>query len=268
MGLGSQMIKWSVELCGLFVKSGFYVIRFDNRDVGLSTKFEKADDVNIIKLFKAVQKGKPVSAPYTLDDMADDAIGVLDDLNIQKAHICGVSMGGKITQNIGYRHPSRVLSLCSIMSTTGNQNVAQPKPEIMKIFLTPPPTEREANIVHSINRMHVLYGLGFPFDEKRARKIVTESYDRSFYPSGTKRQLAAILATGNRREQIATIKAPTLVIHGTDDPLLSIEMGKETTKAIKGSKLLIIEGMGHSLPPETWPRIIDAITSNAAKISM
>ncbi|MHA1489228.1 MAG: alpha/beta fold hydrolase [Promethearchaeota archaeon] len=265
MGLGSQMIRWDVEICELLVNCGFYVIRFDNRDVGLSTKLEEAGEPDVMKLFMAAQKGEPISAPYTLDDMADDAIGVLDALNIQKAHICGASMGGMITQIIGYRHPLRVLSLCSIMSSTGNPDLPPPKPEAMKILLAPAPTEREANIEGSIKRMRVLYGSGFPFNEKKARKIVTESYDRCFYPPGYIRQIAAIMATGNRREKVATIKAPTLVIHGGDDPLVSIEGGKDTAKAINGSKLLIIDGMGHSMPPETWPRILEAITSNAAK---
>ena len=265
MGLGAQMIRWDLEICELLVNRGFYVIRFDNRDVGLSTKLEEAGEPDVMKLFMAAQKGEPISAPYTLDDMADDAIGVLDALNIQKAHICGASMGGMITQIIGYRHPLRVLSLCSIMSSTGNPDLPPPKPEAMKILLAPAPTEREVCIEESIKRMRVLYGFGFPFNEEKARKIATESYDRCFYPPGYIRQLAAIMATGNRREKVATIKAPTLVIHGGDDPLVSVEGGKDTAKAINGSELLIIDGMGHSMPPETWPRILEAITSNAAK---
>ena len=265
MGLGAQMIRWDLEICELLVNRGFYVIRFDNRDVGLSTKLEEAGEPDVMKLFMAAQKGEPISAPYTLDDMADAAIGVLDALNIQKAHICGASMGGMITQIIGYRHPLRVLSLCSIMSSTGNPDLPPPKPEAMKILLAPAPTEREVCIEESIKRMRVLYGFGFPFNEEKARKIATESYDRCFYPPGYIRQLAAIMATGNRREKVATIKAPTLVIHGGDDPLVSVEGGKDTAKAINGSELLIIDGMGHSMPPETWPRILEAITSNAAK---
>jgi len=265
MGLGAQMIRWPEELCMLFVNKGFYVIRFDNRDVGLSTKFEEAGVPDIMKEIKAIQRGKTISPPYTVEDMADDAVGLLDALNIEKAHICGASMGGMIVQIIAFRHPTRVLSLTSIMSTTGNPNLPQPKPEAMQVLLKPAPTEREAYIEESVKRYRILYGSGFPFPEDQIRELVAVLYDRSFYPQGMTRQLFAILGTENRVSKLGSIKVPTLVIHGGDDPLVPVEGGKETAASIPGAELIIIEGMGHSLPPETWPQILDAIAKNADK---
>ncbi|MFX1327262.1 MAG: alpha/beta fold hydrolase [Promethearchaeota archaeon] len=265
MGLGAQMIRWDVELCEKLVESGFYVIRFDNRDVGLSTKFDQAGEPDLMKMFMAVQKGEKIEAVYTLNDMADDAVGLLDALNIDKAHICGASMGGMIAQVIAYRHPSRVLSLTSIMSSTGNPDLPQPKPQALQVLLKPPPEGREAIIEDGVNRMRIIHGSGFPFDEKKARESVAAAYDRSNYRPGYSRQLAAILATGNRKSALASIKVPTLVIHGGDDPLVSVEGGTETAEAIPGAELLIIEGMGHSLPIEVWSRLIDAFIKNTSK---
>lgn len=266
MGLGAQMISWEEELCELLVNQGFYVIRFDNRDVGLSTKFEEAGVPDIMKLVIRAQRGEKIESPYTLEDMADDAIGLLDALKIDKAHICGASMGAMIVQVIAVRYPSRVLSLTSIMGSTGNPNLPQPKPETMKVLMTPAPTEREAYIEESVKRWRVLYGTGFPFDEERRRKMAARAYDRSFYPEGFARQLAAVLANGNRKPTLASIKVPTLIIHGGDDLLVPVEGGIDTAEAIYGAELLIINGMGHSLPPETWPQIVDAIAKNAAKV--
>ncbi len=264
-GLGAQMISWEEEFCELLVNHGFYVIRFDNRDVGLSTKFEEAGVPDIMKLVIGAQRGEKIESPYTLEDMADDAIGLLDALKIDKAHICGASMGAMIVQVIAIRYPSRVLSLTSIMGSTGNPNLPQPKQEAMKVIMSPAPTERKAYIEESIKRWRVLYGTSFPFDEKRRRKMAARAYDRSFYPQGFARQLAAVLASGNRKPTLASIKVPTLVIHGGDDPLVPVEGGKDTAEAIPGAELLIINGMGHSLPPETWPQIVDAIATNTAK---
>jgi len=265
MGLGAQLINWDEEFCEKLVERGFFVIRFDNRDVGLSTKFEEAGEPDLMKLFISVQKGEKIEAPYTLEDMADDAVGLLNALNIDKAHICGTSMGGMIAQTVAYRHPSHVLSLTSIMSSTGNPDLPQPKPEALQVLIKPVPEGREAIIEDGVTRMRIIHGSGFPFDEDRARKLAIRSYDRSNYRPGFSRQLAAILATGNRKPAVLSITVPTLVIHGGDDPLLSREGGKDTAEAIAGSELMIIEGMGHSLPPEVWPRVIEAITNNASK---
>ncbi|MFX1551697.1 MAG: alpha/beta fold hydrolase [Promethearchaeota archaeon] len=265
MGLGAQMIRWDVEMCEKLVEQGFFVIRFDNRDVGLSTKFEKAGEPDLLKLFMAFQRGEKVEAPYTLNDMADDAVGLLDFLNIEKAHICGASMGGMIAQVIAYRHPSRVLSLTSIMSSTGNPDLPQPKPQALQVLLKPVPEGRDAIIEDGVNRLRIIHGSGFPFDEKKARKLVEASYDRSNYRPGFTRQIVAVLATGNRKSALGSIKVPTLVIHGSDDPLMPAVGGKDTAEAIPGAKLLIIEGMGHSLPIEVWPRVLKAFVENASK---
>jgi pimeloyl-ACP methyl ester carboxylesterase len=256
MGGGSQMIFWEVEFCELLAKKGHFVIRFDNRDIGLSTKFEEAGIPDIM----AAMKGEPVNLAYSLDDMADDAVGLLDALGIGKAHICGASVGGMIAQVISYRHPERVLSLTSIMSGTGNPGLPQIKPDILAAIYKPVPEGREAFIEHSVNLWRTLWSPGFPFDEKRLRKVMAESYDRSYYPQGMARQSAAVIAHGYRRSSIASIKIPTLVIHGADDPLMSVEGGKETAHLIPGANLLIIEGMGHDMPKEAWPEIVDAIS--------
>lgn len=265
MGLGSQMIVWPEEFCEALVKKGFYVIRYDNRDIGLSTKFTEAGVQNIMKVINAAQKGEKINSPYTLNDMADDAVGLLDHLKIEKAHICGASMGGMIAQTVAIRHPKRVLSLVSIMSSTGNPDLPQPKPQAMQALLTPAPKEREAYIKHIVNVGRILYGSGFPYDEELRKKFAGQAYDRSFYPDGLNRQLIAIMASGSRKSALQSVKVPTLVIHGGDDPLVPLEGGKDTANSIPNAKLLIIEGMGHSLPPETWPQIVDAITTNAKK---
>ncbi len=265
MGLGAQMIRWEEEMCEKLVERGFYVIRFDNRDVGLSTKFDEAGEPDLMKLYMKVAKGEKIESTYTLNDMADDAVGLLTAINIDKAHICGASMGGMIAQTIAYRHPSRVLSLTSIMSSTGNPDLPRPKPEAMKVLVEPPPTERDALIEHGVKNLRIIHGKGFPFDEERARRYVNASYDRSNYRAGFSRQLAAVLATGNRKQALTSIRAPTLVIHGSDDPLMPPDGGKDTAEAISDAELLIIDGMGHSLPPEVWPQVLDAITNNASK---
>ena len=265
MGLGAQMISWLPELCELFVKKGFYVIRFDNRDVGLTTKFEGLGVPAIMEAITKLQNGEEVSSPYSLEDMADDAMGLLDHLNIKKAHICGASMGSMIAQIIAIRHPSRVLSLVPIMGSTGNPELPQATPQAMQVLMAPMPTKREKYIKESVKRGRVLYGNGFPYDEELRAKLAAEVYDRSFYPEGFSRQLMAILANGDRREKLKSLKVPTLVIHGKDDPLVPVEGGIDISKNIPEAELLLIDGMGHSLPPETWPQIAEAIKRNAEK---
>ncbi len=259
------MINWDDKFIQFLVERGFYVIRFDNRDVGLSTKCEDAGEPNIMQAFMAVQAGEPVESPYSLDDMADDAVGLLDALNIEKAHICGVSMGGMIVQIIAFRHPTRVLSLTSIMSTTGNPDLPPAKPEILQLLTTPAPPGREGYIENSIKVAKLLYGKGFPYDEAKRRELAGKAYDRCFYPIGFGRQFLAIMSNGNRKPKLASIKVPTLVVHGGDDPLIPVEGGRDTHEAITGSEFIIIDGMGHSTPPETWTQITDAIKTNAEK---
>jgi len=265
VGLGSQMIHWDEDFIKVLIERGFYVIIFDNRDIGLSTKFEELGEPELMNAIMAVQQGKPVEAPYTLDDMADDAVGLLDTLGIEKSHICGASMGGMIAQTIAYRHPSRVLSLTSIMSTTGNPDLPEMAPEVQQVFFAPVPPERDAIIENSIKIGKFTYGSGFIFDEVKFRDLAGRVFDRCYYPAGIGRHLLAIWAQGSRKEKLSAIKVPTLVIHGREDLLFPVEGGIDTAEAILGSELIIIEGMGHSLPPEVWGKISDAIARNTAK---
>ncbi|MFH1079926.1 MAG: alpha/beta hydrolase [Pseudomonadota bacterium] len=264
IGAGGQMIYWELEFCESLAKRGLFVIRFDNRDAGLSTKFDEAGIPDMM----AAMEGKPVDAAYSLDDMAADAVGLLDALGIQKAHICGSSMGGEIAQIISYRYPERVLSLTSIMSSTGNPELPQMKPEVLAAVFKPVPAEREAHIEHNVNLWRMLWSPGFPFDEKRLRRVLAEGYDRSYYPPGMIRQSLAVLKNGYRKLLIASIEAPTLIIHGDEDPLMSVEGGKEMAHLISGAKLLIVNGMGHDMPKEAWPKIIDAIYNHTMEASV
>jgi pimeloyl-ACP methyl ester carboxylesterase len=266
MGLGGQMIAWVDEMCEGLANQGLFVIRFDNRDVGLSTKFDEAGLPNLLEINSAIARGEKPEVPYTLEDMADDAIGVLDDLNVEKAHICGASMGGMIAQVITYRHPSRVLSLTSIMSTTGNPDLRQPTQELIQELFKPIPTERDASIEEGVKRGRLTYGT-FPYNEDQARLMRTLAYDRCFYPQGIMRQAAAISANGNRKHKLASITVPTLVVHGREDPLVPVEGGIDTAEAIPGAELLIIDGMGHSFPPEVAPKILEALISNINKVN-
>lgn len=266
MGLGGQLIFWDDQLCRDLAERGHYVIRFDNRDSGLSTKFDEAGVPNLVEVIGKIIQGQEISAPYTLEDMADDAAGLLEALGIQKAHVCGMSMGGMIAQTMAIRHPPRCLSLISIYSTTGNPELPQPKPEVMGLLITPPPDERDAFVRHMVEVFKAISGPGFPFDEEWIRKMMAQGYDRCFYPQGAIRQFVAILAQKNRKPALASVKVPTLVIHGTADPLVSVEGGKDTAEAIPGAQLMLIEGMGHDLPHGgAWNQIVEAITAHTLK---
>ncbi len=263
-GLGSQMLAWSDEMCEILANRGFFVIRFDNRDVGLSTKFEDAGLPNFLEINAAYVRGEIPEVPYILEDMAGDAIGVLDALNIDKVHVCGASMGGMISQVLAYRHPSRVLSLTLIMSTTGNPDLPQAKPEIMAQFFTPVPSGREAFIEETVKRSRLIHGT-FPYDEDQSREYRAREYDRSYYPERIARQLAAMAVPSNLKPKLSAIRAPTLVIYGREDPLNPVEAGKDIATAIPGAELLILDGMGHSFPREVIPRIVNALVANSNK---
>ncbi len=266
VGLGAQMIHWDDDLCKDLARLGHYVIRFDNRDAGLSTKFKEAGVPNLPDIFGKLLRGEKVVAPYTLDDMADDAVALLDFLKIPGAHICGMSMGGMIAQTIAIRHRARILSLISIYSTTGNPKIPQAKPEIIGLLTARPPSERQAFIEHMLGVFKAMYGPGFPLDEVWTRKTVGKSYDRCYCPEGTGRQLVAILTHANRAPALSSLKVPALVIHGTSDPVVSVEGGKDTAMSIPGAQLILIEGMGHDLPHGgAWPRIVEAITEHTQK---
>lgn len=266
MGLGAQMILWDEEFCETLAARDFFVVRFDNRDVGLSTKFDHAGMPDV---FRAVQKAatnQPVDAPYTLGDMADDTVYLMAALDIERAHVVGASMGGMIAQTLAIRHPERLLTMTSIMSTTGNPEVPPATPEALRVLLTPVPSEREAYLERSLRTWRVIGSPGFPFDEERVLARAARSFDRAFHPAGVARQLVAIIASGNRKRALRSVTTPTLVIHGDADPLARVEGGRDTADAVPGAELLIIEGMGHDLPRGAWVRIIDAIDAHASRV--
>jgi pimeloyl-ACP methyl ester carboxylesterase len=263
MGLGGQSLMWDEGFCEALAARGHFVVRYDNRDVGLSTKFDHAGTPNVM----ALMMGGPTAAsvPYTLDDMADDAAGLLDALGLETAHVCGASMGGMIGQTLAIRHSRRVRSLVSIMSSTGNPNLPPAKPEAMAVLMGPPPADRASSLEAAVRTWRTIGSPGFPFDEAKIRDRAGRMFDRSFHPDGVARQLAAILAHGSRVEKLRDVKAPTLVIHGAADPLVPLAGGEDTARSIPGAELLVIEGMGHDLPEGAWPRIVGAISEHTAK---
>jgi pimeloyl-ACP methyl ester carboxylesterase len=267
MGLGGQLIHWHTDFCAQLVARGHYVIRFDNRDIGLSTKFDGAGLPDIREIFNALLHRKAIRAPYSLSDMADDAAGLLAALNIGAAHICGASMGGMIAQSLAIRHPRQVLSLISIYSTTGNPQLPPPSAEALQVLITPPPVARQAYIDYAVKTYRATAGRGFPFDEDFHRQIAARAYDRAYYPQGAARQLSAVLAQENRKAALAEVSSPALVIHGTDDILVPVDCGRDTAEAIPGAQLLLIEGLGHDLPQKggPWPRIVAAIAAHTHK---
>ncbi|OGP64778.1 MAG: alpha/beta hydrolase [Deltaproteobacteria bacterium RBG_13_53_10] len=266
IGLGGQLIYWDEEFCRQLAEADLYVIRYDNRDAGLSTKFDEAGVPDIMDVVGKLMNRQKVTPPYTIEDMAADAIGLLDALKIDKAHICGMSMGGMIAQALAISYPGRVLSLTSIYSTTGNPHLPQPKPEVMGLLLTPPPKEREPYIQFYLNVFRALTGPRFGFDEEWVRKIMSRAFDRSYCPQGTGRQLVAILTQPNRQPALKSLRVPTLIIHGDADPLVSVEGGKDAAEAVPGAELKIIKGMGHDLPHgEAWDQIAKDIITHTKK---
>ncbi len=263
-GLGSQMHAWSDEMCEALAGKGFFVIRFDNRDVGLSAKLGHAGIPNFPELTAALARGEKPNVPYTLADMVNDAVGILDALKITKAHVCGASMGGMIAQALAYTYPARVASLAIIMSTTGNPALPPGKPEVLMQFFAPLPAEREGYIAETVRRDRLIHGT-FPFDEARARAYRTTEYDRCYYPEGPVRQLAALSIPGNIQPQISAIHVPTIVIHGSEDPFYPVEIGKVIARTIPGAELVVIKGMGHSFPREVIPDIVNALVKNSNK---
>jgi pimeloyl-ACP methyl ester carboxylesterase len=263
MGLGAQMISWEEEFCGQLAERGFHVIRYDNRDSGLSTKMEAAGEPDLVAAF-----GGNASPAYQLDDLADDAVGLLDALGIRAAHIVGASMGGFIAQLVAINHPDRALSLTSIMSGPGGLDGVAPKPEGAEVLTTLPPPTREERIENGVWIRRVLTGAGNPFDEEAERKRVERAYDRSYYPVGTGRQLVAILAAHGRLESLAKVNIPTLVVHGLDDVLVPAENGRLVAGAVPGARLLEFETMGHNLPERFWPQVLDAIAENARQATV
>jgi pimeloyl-ACP methyl ester carboxylesterase len=261
MGLGTQMLDWPDAFCELPAGRGFRVIRFDNRDSGLSTHLDDAARPNV----SAAMAGDASSATYTLDDMANDSAGLLDALGIERAHVVGASMGGMIAQLLALRYPERVLSLCSIMSTTGERAVGQPLEAGLAVLFTPPPAERDAYADYYVQMARGIGSPRYPAEEDELRRRAVELRDRAFDPTGIGRQLVAILASPDRTERLRELRVPTLVIHGEDDPLVTVSGGYATARAVPDAELVVIEGMGHDLPRQLWPRLADAIASNATR---
>jgi pimeloyl-ACP methyl ester carboxylesterase len=261
MGLGMQLLAWDEEFCRMLAERGFYVIRYDNRDVGLSTKIE---DAPVPDLF-ALMAGDGSSASYTLEDMADDAAGLLDHLAIEAAHVVGASMGGMIGQALAINHPDRVLTLTSIMSTTGDRAVGQPRQSALPALISPAPADRAEYIEYTLGLFKLIGSPAYPMDDDRFRALAAASYDRMHYPIGFMRQLAAIVASPERTQALGSVTIPTLVIHGEEDPLIQVSGGEATAKAIPRAKLMKVRGMGHDLPRELWPEFVDAIVQNTER---
>ena len=258
MGLGAQLIYWPDGCCQALADRGFFIVRDDNRDVGLSSRIESGGVPNLLALIQ----GKGDSA-YHLSDMAADGMGLLDALGLPAAHVIGVSMGGMIAQHMALDHPGRVLSLCSVMSTpTGRMDTDPPTPEANAVLLRPAPGTREEAIEAGVEGARVIGSPGFPFDEALVRERAARSYDRGWYPLGLMRQFAAILCAGDWSGRLAALDVPTLVIHGDADPLVRPSWGKKTAEAIPGAQLLLVPGMGHDLPEGVWAPIVDAVVAN------
>ncbi len=261
MGLGTQMLGWPEGFCRALAERGFLVIRYDNRDIGRSTRFRGRKPPTIKQLLLRDK----AAAHYSLADMAQDGIGLLDHLGIERAHVAGASMGGMIAQTMAARHPDRVLSLASIMSNTGHRWKGMPGLRVYPMFMRRPADNREGAIEATVSTFRLIGSPGFPLDEEELRRTAQLSYERGYNPAGTARQLAAILAAGDRVQELRRIAAPTVVIHGTRDRMVRPSGGRETAKAIPGARLVEIDGMGHDLPRGVWDRIVDAVVANAER---
>jgi pimeloyl-ACP methyl ester carboxylesterase len=263
MGMGAQMIGWDDEFCRQLAAQGLFVVRFDNRDAGRSTRFDHAGTPDVMAAMTRAWLGIPVQAPYLLQDMALDVVGLLDALDIRRAHLVGASMGGTIAQTVALRHPERMLSLTSIMSTTGDRDLPHPKPWALSALMKPTPAALDDYVEHYVRTWRMLRGDRFPEEDERDRARAVRNYARGLNPAGGARQLAAILASGSRRQALRRVSSPTLVIHGDADPLVPLAAGRDTAASIPGAELLVLPGMGHALPKQLWPRIVDGIVDIA-----
>jgi pimeloyl-ACP methyl ester carboxylesterase len=258
MGFGAQMVAWDDEFAKLLADRGHFVVRFDNRDVGLSTKLDGiAVDTNAVISAALLEQPMP-PVPYTLSDMAQDIVGLLDHLAIDKAHIMGASMGGMIAQVFAIEHPHRTASLISVMSMPGEPETMQSAPEAMTALMSIPPSDRAGFIEHSL--VYQAFQSKKYRSDELSRKNAARDFDRSFYPQGSPRQLAAIYASGRRTEALAALKVRTLVLHGKDDTLISPFAGERTAEIIPGAQLVMVDDMGHDIPQPLWDHIVDTIT--------
>jgi pimeloyl-ACP methyl ester carboxylesterase len=264
MGLAVQMIVWDDDFCELLAARGFWVIRFDNRDMGKSTTFPHARTPSIVELLLAQVTRLRFRVPYTLRDMAADAVGLLDALGIAKAHVVGASMGGMIAQEMAIAFPGRVTTLTSLMSSTGDPRLPRAQGKALRALAKPTPRDRAGFVQRYVETWAVLAGDGYPYDPDRMARQGGLAYDRGINPAGAARQMLAIIASGNRKKALHGLTVPTLVIHGTLDPLVPVGAGPDTARSIPGAQLLLIDGMGHWMPREVWPRIVDAIAQHAS----
>ena len=268
MGLSCQLVAWPEGFCEKLAAKGHFVIRFDNRDVGLSSKFDHLGVPDIFEIFAAAREGNAVESPYSLSEMAGDTMGLMDALNIERAHVCGLSMGGMIAQMIAIEYPRRIISLTSMQSSTGDPGLPEAEPQAMEAMVAPPPMERDAYIQHMVEVYRAFAGGSDKYDEKLQNEISASSYDRSFYLMGFPRQLAAILACGSRKDALAAIQVPTLVIHGSHDALLPLAHGKDTAEAVPRAKFVIIKGLGHGMVyPLLWDEIIETLTAHTTSVN-
>lgn len=269
MGLGGQLTLWPDEFVDALVARGFRTIRYDNRDVGLSTRFDAAGVPNMKWMFVKSLIGLPVRSAYTLADMAADGVALLDHLGIARAHVVGVSMGGMIAQHIAARHADRTLSLTSIMSSTGNRRLPRADKEAMRVLTSRPMSgDPEDMIAYSVRAARVIGSPGYPADEERLQRRVRGDFERGWYPQGVARQMAAIVADGDRRPMLKDIGVPTLVVHGEADPLVPLAGGQDTAASIPGARLMTIPGMGHDLPLALVDTMADAIAEHAKGVAV
>jgi pimeloyl-ACP methyl ester carboxylesterase len=267
-GLGTQMIRWTAPFCRELVARGYRVVRFDNRDTGHSTHFTEHGAMDFASMASALTEGRRPKLAYTLDDMASDALGLLNGLSIRRAHVVGRSMGGMIAQIMASEHPSRALSLTSIMSSTGNPSLPSAAPDVMTMMMHPAPDPAfdEAGFLdNGVAFARRIAGTAHPFDEGNYRALLREEVRRGRALGGFGRQLAAVAVAGDRRSRLAAITAPTLVVHGTDDPLFPPACGEDTAASIPGAEMMLIPGMGHDLPPFLYSAVADAIERTARR---
>ncbi len=266
MGLSNQMLGWEADFCRRLADRGFRVVRFDNRDVGESPKFADRGVPAVGPLFARAAIGRPGAAPYTLHDMADDTLGLMDRLGLARAHLVGASMGGMIAQLCAIQAPERVASLTSMLSSPGVHRRPWPRVAALKVLTRRGPREREPRIEHRVALFRTIHGAGaLPFDEARVRAREERSFDRDPDPDGAVRQLAAVLATPDRDDALRRLQVPTAVVHGDSDPLVLLGHGRATAALIPGATLRVVEGMGHGLAEAAWPQLFDAIEANAGR---
>lgn len=264
MGLGAQMTRWDDALCQRLAGAGLHVIKFDNRDVGLSSHFDEAGLPELPAIVAALARGGEPEVAYTLNDMGADGFALLDALDVERAHLCGASLGGMIVQTMALDAPQRVLSLTSIMSSTQDPGLPAARADAAAVLQAAPVKTRDEAIARALNASRVIGSPGYPADPEVLRRRAADDFDRAFNPAGVARQMAAAMAaTGRRRARLATLDVPTLVIHGADDPLVPLACGEDTAAAIPGAELLVIDGMGHDLPAALHDRVATAIAGHA-----